>query len=243
MPLRDCVCTTARPSAQSSGRPSEASKAAAPGQETTTWSLLRLRGFVRQRLRHQPQIVDESLGFAVPGFRIRRSQQRRWMHRRQYDRSERRLDEFTAVLSHTEGGTEKRLRGSRTEADYRLRLHDRQLDVQPRTAGSDVLGPRLLVNAPLAARLPVEMLHDVGHIDLLPIDPRGVERAGEQLAGRADKRPADSILLIAGLLTDEHESGLPRPFAEDRLRAALPQFARLAARGGVSHAWQRGVRG
>jgi len=47
---------------------------------------------------------------------------------------------------------------------------------------------RLGVNPPLAARLPLEVLHRVGDVGLTPIDTGFLEGAIEQLAGRPDER-------------------------------------------------------
>jgi hypothetical protein len=47
---------------------------------------------------------------------------------------------------------------------------------------------------------------------------------------RTDKRLAGEILLIAGLLADQHDAGLDTALAADRLGRALPQRAPAAAR-------------
>ena len=107
----------------------------------------------------------------------------------------------------------------------RARLHERDLGVEPRPAGRDLAGVRLLVDAPLAARLPLEVLDDVGDVDLRAVDPRLRERPIEQRAGRTDERMAAQILGVARLLADEHQRRRRRAFAEDGLRGALVEVA------------------
>src|SRR5262249_42005953 len=129
-----------------------------------------------------------------------------------------------------------------TEKDHCSRLHDRELDIEPGPARRDVLRPRLLVNPPLPARLPVEVLHDIGHVDVVSIDSRRFERAVENPAGRPDERPSDLILLIAWLFADEHQARTLRTFPKDGLCALLPQLARVAIFSGFADGGQRRTR-
>src|SRR3954470_23659276 len=104
-----------------------------------------------------------------------------------------------------ERGAEQRLRSGGAKTDDHLRLDQRDLGIQPRSARADLAGARLLVNAPLAARLPLEMLHDVGDINDRAIDARIGERAIEEFAGRTDERVAAHVLGVPWLLADEHQ--------------------------------------
>ena len=56
-----------------------------------------------------------------------------------------------------------------------------------------------------------------------------------------DERASCEILGVTRLFADEHQLGGARAFAEHRLRAALPELARLAVRGSVPHAGDRGM--
>src|SRR5947208_1394729 len=51
---------------------------------------------------------------------------------------------------------------------------------------------------------------------------------GWTVARRADERPARLVLLVAGLLADEHDRRLPRALAEDRLRGVAVEVAPAA---------------
>jgi hypothetical protein len=108
-------------------------------------------------------------------------------------------------------------------------LRPRKLRFEPRMACGDVPLQRRLVDAPLAARLEKEMLDGVRHVDAVGCDARFVEQRAQQSAGRPDERPALLILLVAGLLADEHQARVGRPFTGDALRRVLPQLAAAAA--------------
>jgi hypothetical protein len=81
------------------------------------------------------------------------------------------------------------------------------------------------MNATLAARLPLEMLHGIRHVDFGAVDPSFGERGVQQFSGRADKRFALDVFLIPRYLTDEHDLGGGLPFSEYRLRGIFPQIA------------------
>ena len=86
------------------------------------------------------------------------------------------------------------------------------------------------MDAPLAARGEFEMLDRVGDIDARAVDPRLAQRPVEHLPGRTYERLAGEILLIAGLLADEHDLGVDRPLAEHRPRRAFVEAAAGALR-------------
>ena len=73
-------------------------------------------------------------------------------------------------------------------------------------------GSGRLVQTPLAARFPLEVLHDVRDVDGRAIHSGRIERAVEQLSRGPDERPADDVLAVAGRFADEH----------DRARCASP---------------------
>ncbi len=76
-------------------------------------------------------------------------------------RGERRGADLAAVLRHLEVLAEERLRGGGAQAHDGARADDRELGVEPGAAGADLAGVRLLVDALLAPRLPLEVLHGV----------------------------------------------------------------------------------
>src|SRR5437667_3237642 len=77
------------------------------------------------------------------------------------------------------------------------------------------------------------MLHRVGDVDIvLAIDADLIEHAVEISPGGPDERMAGQILLIAGLLADEHHEGVARAFAENGLRRVAVQVAAVAVGSG-----------
>ncbi len=85
------------------------------------------------------------------------------------------------------------------------------------------------MEAPFAALLKLEMLDRVGDVHAGTVDPGVAECAVEHLPGRADKRPAGKILLVAGLLADRDHRRVGRSFAEHRLRRVPVERAAGAA--------------
>ena len=83
------------------------------------------------------------------------------------------------------------------------------------------------------------MLDDVGDVDEAPIDAGVLERTVEQFSGGADEGMAGDVLGVSRLLADEHDARALRSFAKYRLRAALVEVARLAARRHVARAVER----
>src|SRR5688572_27072733 len=90
---------------------------------------------------------------------------------------------------------------------------------------------RRLVQAALAARLPLEVLDRVGDVQVLALDARGLQRPVEQASGRPDERQALAVLLVARLLADQHDPGVGVAGAEHSLRRVGPERAIVALAG------------
>ncbi len=69
------------------------------------------------------------------------------------------------------------------------------------------------MHAPFAARLEFEMLHGIGDICLIPVQPGVVQHPVQQLSGRSNEGAAGNIFLISRLFTDNHQSRIGRSFA------------------------------
>src|SRR5436190_90275 len=144
------------------------------------------------------------------------------MHRRRHGVREVRVEQLAAMLGDAELAAEQRLGCRRAEQDEDARLHHLELRLEPGPAGRH-LGPvGLLVDPALAARLPLEMLDGVRHIDARAVDSGRLERLVEDPARRAHERLAGAVLLIARLFADEDRARAGGAFAEDRLGADLP---------------------
>ena len=75
-------------------------------------------------------------------------------------------DHLAAHLRDRHRLAEQRLRRGRAERHDKIRLHQRQFVVQPPAAGLDLAGIRLGMDAALAARLELEVLHRIGDVGL-----------------------------------------------------------------------------
>jgi hypothetical protein len=108
------------------------------------------------------------------------------------------------------------------------------LRFQPRTAGGDFARVWFLMNASFATRFPFEMLHRVRDVNLLAIDSGFFERAIHNFSRRSDKRFAGHILVIAGLLPDQHNRCALPAFAKNGLRSPFVKMTSRAISRGVA---------
>ena len=161
------------------------------------------------------------------------------------DRTDLRADHLAPLSGHANLRPHDALRRRRSEDDDQLRPHAGDLGVQPRAAGPHLVRGGRLVDPALAAWVPLEVLHHVRDVDQAPVDAGLGEGAVEQFAGRPNERYPRQILLVPGLLADEHQLGAARPCAEYRLGRVTPQIAGPAAggrgtQGAQGGAWRRG---
>src|SRR5262249_10879800 len=184
-----------------------------------------------ERAHGDAQVGHELLEGRMTVRLVCRPQDRGWMDRRQHVRSERRWDEPPAIAADAELRAEQRLRGCGAETHDATRRDECDLAVEPRPARGNLAGVRLLVDAPLAARLPAEVLHHVGDVSVRSLDAGLGQCSLQQLAGGTDEGPSREVLVVSWLLADEHHPGVLLPLAEDGLRRALPEVACAALAG------------
>src|SRR5262249_6643783 len=84
---------------------------------------------------------------------------------------------------------------------------------------------RCLVQTPLAARRPLEVLDGVGDVNLAAVDACGFEGAVEQSSSGADEGQAFPVFLVARLLAYQHHPRVRIAFAEHGLRRVFPERA------------------
>ncbi len=83
-----------------------------------------------------------------------------------------------------------------------------------------------------AAHLMFEMLDRIGDEGVLARNARLLERGVENAAGGPNERLARQVLLVAGLLADQHEICLFRAFPRNRLgRVAIERTSPALALG------------
>ena len=177
-----------------------------------------------------PNIGHEHL-FGACSLVAWRPQYGRWVHGGEHRRRQFRFDRKAALLHNAECSPEQCLRRGGAEADDHTRLDDRDLVLQPWETGADLGGIGRLVNPPRGARIfgPLEVLDGVRDVHVVTRDSCLVEGTIEQLARRADERPARAVFHVARLLADDHHACGARSLPEDRLRADLEQIAALTA--------------
>ena len=153
------------------------------------------------------------------------------MDGRQHERRQRRRDELAAMRGDLETRPSSACAAVAPRQHDGARLDERDLGRRATGGRPDLAGARLLVDAPLAARLPVEMLHDVRDVDIARgrCPPAASARSSSLPAGPTNGWPLE-IFLIAGLFADEHQLGTARPFAEHRLGARASTGRRLGSR-------------
>src|ERR1700730_13240982 len=153
------------------------------------------------------------------------------------------IDKFAAMLRDAKILAEKRLGGGGAEADNHFGMNSSDLGIKPRAARGDFGGIGFFVDAAFSPGLPFEMFHGIGDVNFFAVDSGFDERVVEKLAGGADERFAGQVFLIAGLLADEHQLAMGGAFAENGLRAELPEIAIFASFCGFAQLWESGFGG
>ena len=116
------------------------------------------------------------------------------------------------------------LNGCPTQCHHHLGLDDLDLPLDPREAGFHLLGARLAIAVTLAGRVRAA-LEDVGDVNLVTVQPGGLDNLCEQLAGRADKRLAFLVLVQPRRLADEHQLRMDGANTEHDLRSRRHEMA------------------
>ena len=147
------------------------------------------------------------------------------------------------MLCHAKGAAQDALRRRGAEQNYDLRLDGIDLGLQPGPACTDLQRIGFLVQTPLASWLPLEMLDDVGDVNLFAVNPRSRQGFIQHGPCRSNKRSALNIFLVARLLANHHYASIFATFAKHRLRAQFPEIACLAPCGRGAQGRQRGLAG
>lgn len=142
--------------------------------------------------------------------------------------------ELTTLLRYSKVAAQQRLSRGRAQADDDSRLHQFNLNVEPRTARRNLERIRLLVNPALAAGLPLKVFDGVCHIGVAAIDAGFMQRLVEQSARRTDEGTSLQVFFVVRLLADEHDACLGLAFTEDGLCTTLPKITRAAILGCIA---------
>src|SRR5947209_1839399 len=177
------------------------------------------------------EVARELLAHRLARVVVGRPQDRRRMRGRRDEVREVGLDRAPAHVAELELRAEERLARRGPQQDERTRVDDVELGAQPRHAGLDLRAVGRLVDAPLAALVELEVLDDVGDVDVAAVDPDLLERPVELAPGRADEGVPLAVLAIPRHLADQRQSRLLAALAEDRLRRGSIEMADAAALG------------
>lgn len=151
------------------------------------------------------------------------------MHGRNSKTSEGSLNRNPPLFRHPEFPSQQCLCRSGAEANDDPRFHRPDLGLQPWEASPNFRSIGLGMDPPLAPWFPLEVFDGVGNVNFAAIDPRLRQRPVQQHPSGTDEGLAGEILLIAGLLPDEHHPSLPGSRSEHRLRSRLVEIAGGAA--------------
>jgi hypothetical protein len=111
----------------------------------------------------------------------------------------------------------------RPHGDDHRGLDDCALQILPPAAAIDLMGIGPLVQAALAAHLVLEVLDRIGDEHLVAGDAGVSESTIQHPSGGPDERQSGQILLVTGLLADQHDRSTPRPLPRHRLRRIAVQ--------------------
>src|SRR5262245_49929445 len=119
------------------------------------------------------------------------------MHCRERARRQRKGHGPAAVARHPKAFPEQGLRGGRAERHDDSRFDYSDFGLEPRKASLDLDRTRLAVNTARPALHPLEVLDDIGDINLLAVDFRFYEATVQELSRRSDERTAGEVFGIA----------------------------------------------
>src|SRR5437660_5360757 len=140
------------------------------------------------------------------------------------------LQESSTLARDSKILTQQRLRRARSKANQHIGPHNLQLSIKPGTACFDFRLARLFVDAALAPLScdPLEMLDDVGDVNLGTVDSNFDQCLVKQFSGRPNKGMANLVFAVARLFTNKHHARRSWTFPKNRLRGISPQITSLA---------------
>ena len=159
------------------------------------------------------------------------------MYRSHDQRRDLRSNPFPALLAHTKIPAQHALRSARAQQDDNFRPSQFDFRIEPGTAGTDFECARFFMDAALATRLPLEVLDDVSHVNIIAVDPRSLKCLVQYAACGPYKWTPLKIFFVAGLLADHEHPCVRAALAKNCLRAAFPQVAPLAQRSSFAQTW------
>lgn len=160
------------------------------------------------KARNFPQILNKGMPLAMTVFRGSRPENRRRVQRRNDGWHSIGLLHCAVRLRKPELGPEQGLGGNSTQTDDEPGSNGLQFCLQPRPASVNLFHVRLLVDAQLSARFPLEVFDRVCYIYLASVDASLSQTLIQQLSSRSDKWPSLTVLLVTRLFPNHHDVDL-----------------------------------
>src|SRR5918994_501921 len=149
-----------------------------------------------------------------------------------YGGGELRCDRLAPVLGYPELFAQQSLGGGGSESYDHARVHQPDLLLEPWIAGANLAGTRFLVQPPASLDdNELEVLDGVGDVHLAAIDSGLLQSLIQQSSCGPNERMPLTVLLIAGLLTDQHDLGGTRSLTKHGLCRVHPEIAATAPGG------------
>ena len=114
------------------------------------------------------------------------------------------------------------LRCRSAEQYNNLRFDNADLCFQPGTARADLNNIGLLVQAAFPTRFPLEMLDDVGYVNIITINSGSQQGFIKESPCRSHKRSSLKVFFVARLFAHHHHACCLTAFSKYGLRAQLP---------------------
>src|SRR2546430_9633470 len=145
------------------------------------------------------------------------------MHRRQGIGCEAARHEFPALARDAKIGAEQRLRSGRAKTHEDLRFDQLDLFVEPRQTGGDFARVGLLVDAPLSARRPFEMLDDIRDVRIGGGDSRRPPYGNYYTTPPPARMGSPPTFVVFRLLPAHHDLSIPTPGPPHRIARIVPK--------------------
>jgi len=138
------------------------------------------------------------------------------------------VEEFSPGLADRHNPAENGLSGGGAKTYKQLGMNRFHFGFEPGLTSDDLPHRRFLMQASFAPLDPSKMFDGVGDIYLVPRNTRFTKCLVEHTSRRSDKRMSLTIFHIAGLLADQNDTRMCRPFAENRLGRIPVEITSLA---------------
>src|SRR4051812_24901856 len=164
----------------------------------SSWRRAELCRFPEHQPRRDLQVLHERRIGGTLLCLLLHAQQRGRMDRDQQLRAVTERERFTAHLRDRHRAPHQAARRGRAERHDQFRFYNRALLLGPPAATVDLVSVWLLVEAALAARLELEVLHRIGDEGLIARNAGVGERLIKHPARRPDEWLASEVLLVTG---------------------------------------------